>query len=952
MLNAGWPDALASRNNMCAMARSYAVRQRRRPVPARRRAGRVARPVRACVATATVALSAALPLLSGQADAQQVNAAQDAPLALTVTSVSPSYAEQGRTVTITGRVRNLAAAPASGLSVQLLSSNTQLRSRHDLEKYASGTYQPLMRAVSTTPVTLARLDAGHSWSWTVSLPVRDLALSCFGVYPLTVAVRDAALDVARDPVPLPYWPAKANSCPGQRRPQPFAISWIWPLIDVPHQGVCAGLMDNRLAASIAPDGRLGNLLAIGSRYSARAGLTWAIDPSLLDSVAAMRHSYPVGASTTCQDTDLPASPAASRWLADLLKATAGQPVFLTPFADVDVAALTRHGSQFDLDRAFAEAAHVGHQILHRNAPAPIPAGPHQLSAIAWPASGIASDEVLTILGTENVSTVILGAPAVPPVSYTPGAVASKLTRIGKQMHILLADHAITALLGSKGSAARQPGSIFGISQLYFAETAMIASEAPGTPRPIVVAPPRRWDPPRQLASNLLAETVSAPWLKPSTAGQLVKMRPERVYPSFTQSAPGAELSGRLLRRVSKLDRRLALLQSIRVQPDPALNRAVLGIESSAWRGKGARHAQALLTRMTRYVSSQLNGISIRGVSIRGGTKHVPYHVTFGGKTAPVNVVIHNALRYSVQVGLLVQADHAEVSGQSLTPITIPPGNFSSAVTLTVHVQAKQGKIRLTLVSPRGSPLAGHPLPAYPLVIIVHPTNFGTFALAVFAVALALFVTASAFRAIRNGRPAFPSAPDGGPDDPASPGALGEHARSEAPEEQVPSAASGAPAPSAPSDEPASSYLAPLAARPPPAAGPSEPSPGSGRPSLPPGAAPADSPLAGGHQPGGRPVEDGRPESASELSAWPERPPAGSAGPVPASSPSAWITPPGLRHTSEGDAAIAQEGFPDLGNRPEYTDSVGGDGSGRTSAGPSVLDQEPAAPSRRATEEPR
>jgi len=903
---------------------------------------------------ATVALSAALPLLTGQADAQ-VNAGQDAPLALTVTSVSPSYAEQGQTVTITGRVRNLAAAPASSLSVQLLSSNTQLRSRHDLEKYASGTYQPLMRAVSTTPVTLARLDAGHSWSWTVSLPVRDLALSCFGVYPLTVEVRDAALDVASDPVPLPYWPAKANSCPGQRRPQPFAISWIWPLIDVPHQGVCAGLMDNRLAASIAPDGRLGNLLAIGTRYSARAGLTWAIDPSLLDSVAAMRHSYPVGASATCQDTDLPASPAASRWLAGLLKATTGQPVFLTPYADVDVAALTRHGSQpvqSDLDRAFAEAAHVGHQILDRNAPAPIPAGPHQLSAIAWPASGIASGEVLTILGTENVSTVILGAPAVPPVNYTPGAVARKFTGTGKHLHILLADHAITALLGSKdSSAARQAGSIFGTSQLYLAETAMIASERPGTPRPIVVAPPRRWDPPRQLASNLLAETVSAPWLKPSTAGQLVRMRPERVYPSFTQSAPGAELPGRLLSRVSKLDHRLALLQSIRVHPDPALNRAVLGIESSAWRGKRARHAQALLARMTRYVNSQLNGISIRGVSIRGGTKHVPYHVTFGGKTAPVNVVIHNALRYSVQVGLLVQADHAEVSGRGLTRITIPPGNFSSAVTLTVHVRAKQGKIRLTLVSPSNSPLAGHPLPAYPLVIIVHPTNFGTFALAIFAVALALFVTASAFRAIRNGRPALPSGPDGGPDDPASPEPLGEHARSAAPEEQMPSAVSGAPAPSAASDDPAGSYLAPLAARPPPAAGPSESSLRSGRPSLPPGAAPADPPLPGGHLPAGRPVEDGRPESASELPTWAERPPAGSAGPVPASSPSAWITPPGLRHTSEGDAAIAQEGFPDLGNRPEYTDSVG-DGSGRTSAGPSVLDQEPAAPSRRATEEPR
>jgi Family of unknown function (DUF6049) len=225
---------------MCAMARSYSVRQRRRPVPASRRAGRVARPLqagrvsgplRACVATAAVALCAALLLLGGRADAQQSNAQQvtqppRGPLALTITSVSPSYAEQGGTVTITGRVRNLAATPATGLSVRLWSSKAQLGSRLDLENYASGSYLPLLQPVSAVPVTLARLDAGHSWSWTISLPVRELGLSCFGVYPLTVEASDAAFDVARDPVPLPYWPANAKSCPGQRRPQPFAISWI------------------------------------------------------------------------------------------------------------------------------------------------------------------------------------------------------------------------------------------------------------------------------------------------------------------------------------------------------------------------------------------------------------------------------------------------------------------------------------------------------------------------------------------------------------------------------------------------------------------------------------------------------------------------------------------------------------------------------------------------------
>jgi hypothetical protein len=860
--------------------------------------------VRACVATAVVALSVALPLLGGPADAQQVNAPQVAqppggPLALTVTSVSPSYAEQGRTVTIAGRVRNLAATPAAGLSVRLLSSRTPLGSRFHLENYASGNYLPLIRPVFTAPVTLARLDPGHSWNWRVSLPVRDLGLSCFGVYPLTVRVIDAAYDVASDPVPLPYWSAKANSCAGQHRPQPFPISWIWPLIDVPHQEMCAGLTDDRLATSIAPERRLGYLVAVGSRYSARAKLTWAIDPSLLDSAAAMRHSYPVGASARCRPAaELPPSPAASRWLASLLKATARQPVFLTPYADVDVAALARHGSQSDLDnldRAFAEAAQVGRRILHRTAPAPIPAKPHQLAAIAWPASGIASRTVLDDLWTNNVRTVILAAPAVSPVNYTPGAVASTLTGIGKQLRVLLASRAITAVLGSKQSTSAQAGSIFGTSQLYLAETAMIVSEAPGNRRPIVVAPPRRWDPPRQLASNLLAETVSAPWLEPSTAGQLATMPPEHVYPRLTQSAPGAELSGRLLSRVSKLDHRIALLQSIRVQHNPALSRAILGIESSAWRGKGAKHAQGLLARLTRYVNDQFNGISIRGVSGNGGIKHAAYHVTFGGKTARVNVLIHNALRYWVRVGLLVQASHAKVSGQP-KPIVIPPGSYSNPVTLTVHVEAKHGTIRLSLISPapKGSPLEGHPLPAYPLVMIVHPTNFGTFALAIFAVVLGLFVTASAFRAIRNGRPGPPLAADSGSNDPAAPAALGDSARSASPDQGTQSANPDDRARSASPDDRARS------------------------------ASPDD-----------------RARSAA------------SGGPaVPVRSPSGWISPPDLRNPATRDAAIAGGGFPDPGNWPEHTDSVGGDGSDGASAGPSVLDQESASPSRRASEEPR
>jgi len=169
-----------------------------------------------------------------------------------------------------------------------------------------------------------------------------------------------------------------------------------------------------------------------------------------------------------------------------------------------------------------------------------------------------------------------------------------------------------------------------------------------------------------------------------------------------------------------------------------------------------------------------------------------------------------------------------------------------------------------LISPDGK---GRALPAYPLVIIVHPTNFGTFALVIAAIALGLFVTASAFRAIRNGRPGPPLAADSGPDLPATPPGLGESTESASPDSRDRST------------------------------------------------------VSGGH-------------------------------PVPVRSPSGWIAPPDLPYPTTDGAAIAEGAFPDPGNWPEHTDSVDGDGSELASADPSVLDQESASPSRRATEEPR
>jgi hypothetical protein len=121
VLSTGRPEALASRNTMCAMARSHAARQLRRAA-------------RALFVTAVAGFCAALPLLSGTATAQSGSQSPSEPLALSVTSVSPAYAENGQTIPITGQIRNLASTAATGLSVQLMASRTPLGTRSNLEK--------------------------------------------------------------------------------------------------------------------------------------------------------------------------------------------------------------------------------------------------------------------------------------------------------------------------------------------------------------------------------------------------------------------------------------------------------------------------------------------------------------------------------------------------------------------------------------------------------------------------------------------------------------------------------------------------------------------------------------------------------------------------------------------------------------------------------------------------
>jgi hypothetical protein len=714
--------------------------------------------MRSCVIAAGVLAATVLPVAVGSASAAgNAQTRGQAPLAVTVTSISPSYASPGQTLVIKGRVWNGSGSTMTDLSVGLSFSNSPFGSETALENFAKGqAVVPEAPLAGIASKTIGKLRSQHGVAWKISLSVSVLRLSCFGVYPLTVGVSDAAGTLtASDPVPLPFWPSKHNSC--QAPPSPFLISWVWPLIDNPHQGPCTGLIDNSLAASLAPGGRLSNLLNVGADHETAARLTWAIDPALLDNAHTMTRAYEVGASADCtKSTSHTADANAKNWLSGLAKATAGQPVFVTSYADVDVAGLADHGDSGDLRGSFSDGWWVAARLLGRERkPAQVPAGPKQLSAVAWPAGGRASQAMLEYLGSLRTGTVIL---AMPPtqLTFTPGAVSSVVDGVGTTLKVLLADDSLSKLLASTAVNSQKTGTIFGVSQLFLAQTAMIVAEAPFDQRPIVVTPPRRWDPSRALAADLLEGTVGVPWLRPVTIGQLAK-QPAGADSSLVQPYVHPELPRKVLRQINKLDHSVSLLQSI-MPPTvkvPQLNRSDYSIESSAWVGHDAAQAQAMLTRTRAYVAKQFADLSVGGQSV--------IHVTLGGRVGSVTVSIHNSLNYAVRVGLNVTSSNNTVIATQRHRWYLVTAHSSQPLKLSVNAtQTGKATLKLKLKSPNGTLL-----PDKPLIMTISATNLGTVALVIFAAALAVFVAASAAQAIRRCRPGTGEEEE--PRDPAEPG---------------------------------------------------------------------------------------------------------------------------------------------------------------------------------------
>ncbi len=722
----------------------------------------------AAVLLAVSCLVLAVPAVQASASDIQhqspdASAADTRGIAISITGMTPQIATPTATVTVTGALANHTGSVVSGITVQAQTSTELFTGRAEMASFErSGSYPYLLRAAGNPEVT-GTVPNGATVRWSASFPASTF-YDRFGVFPVRVeAIAPRGGYTATAWSFLPYWPGGSASS----QPQQLQVAWIWPLVDAPQQGACSStLATSRLAGSVASGGRLSTLLGAGATWAQQDQLTWSIDPALLSDVSVMTHPYHTGGKATCSGRIAEkASPAASAWLSKLRTATAGQPAFLTPYANVDVAALSHAG----LDASIRTAYQLGDTIAGQVLPDTFGSnstgtGNGAVLKAAWPAGGLADAGVVTSLANDGgVGTVVLSSDELP--SSTPGydnALGRTTSGIGTSVSVLLADSGITSLLGSASPAPTEAAQ-FGFVQDFLAQTAMIASEAPNLARSLVIAPPTGWDPsPAEAAALLSISHGGAPWLRSVSLSALAtdsaKLAPT---PLPAKQVSGTELSATYLDHVRPVQASAALFTNLLYQPPAgvvtSLQAAVAATTSAAWRGSGSPGGWLAISQLAQYLND-----SEHKVQIIPGKK-----LFLAGTSGKTFVSVRNLLDLPVQVRVVATTPvGSQLVVGPFTSLLIVQARKTNSVPMPVHsTTIGTSTMQLKLVTEDGAPLTWTAQ-----LVSVEVTRFGRSLLIIIGGALGVLVLTSVFR-LRRKRKAR-AAQRGTPSDMANAGGAG------------------------------------------------------------------------------------------------------------------------------------------------------------------------------------
>ena len=632
----------------------------------------------------------AITALGGGAQVSPASAlAAGATVNVVIDEFTPVNPKSEGTLRIAGRLANATPTVVTDVRVRLRVSASPLTSRDDISVIASA---PLQLTPSTIP---SGLDAdGYSLEWTtkavtpelragseatfdLEVPMARLPLGRPGAYVVTVEA------IGRGPGDefderqgiqrtfLPWFPKSEK--------RPLQVTWLWPLSDAPARTATGTFLNDDIPTALAKSGRLGRLVELG----ASGAVSWIVDPSLLQSAAAIGDGYQVERDGTLVVGDDGANGPA--WLAALKSAvTSTSPLHTLPYANVDAAAVRRAGLATDVTQAIT----LGPRVTAESLDAP------QGEALAWmpmdgKQAGSIDRQTSNLLVKSGVRTVILSTSSMQDDGINDGI--GSLGTIAGPLTAILADDDLSRLAAS---ATPTNSQALEVRQQFLAHLAVSAS-SPNPPTSVVVAPAMRWDPSPRLIAPLLRATRTASWLTPITVDQLIKEpRSPRQRLQYSTAAKQAELGTQYLTGVRREQTRLAGLAAVLDDPTDVVEpfgQALLRAESSAWRA-APQVGSALLTSIRRDLISRTNGVHVLS---RGS-------IVFSGDVGAVPVTIENDLESAVTVGVrLIGEPAARLSSTPLESIHIEAGKRVSVNLDARVIGGDPLRARVQLLTPSG-----------------------------------------------------------------------------------------------------------------------------------------------------------------------------------------------------------------------------------------------------------
>ncbi|TDD56775.1 glycoprotein [Saccharopolyspora elongata] len=698
-------------------------------------------------ALVAVLLCAMVPLVP----APQAAAQGESPTVLDVTKITPSVVGAGSPgeVVITGRLTNTSDHQINNVEARVQRGN------------ATTTEPAVQRALRDDPATVTepaftsvadRLAPGQQIPVELRIPLtgpNSLQLSQPGVYPLLVNVNGAPSGGGRARIAQAQFLLPVLATPGgeQARPgQPTETSMLVPIVDFPRLereaigGMPAVLVDDQLSASLAPGGRLYDLV---QAVTDRAGpgspvgnaLCFAVDPDLLITARAMKDGYLVRQPDNSLVEGIGAG-AAGLWLSKLREATNGRCVMALPYADADIVALGRAGLP-DLVKGALDGASL---LRDPNILGVEPRG------LLWPVEGSLADPAIADLPR----TALLE----PRALNLPAGSLSPVRVRGQNMAAVPIDPLLTSALDPLHDtelkvttlSPPQNGQLSAQNALGALAFRATQGQVPGATS--VLAPPRRWnlrgddlrallDGMQQLHEAGLIRLTPVPEPDPATLPEADLDYPvdagsaEIPQPVLDQLAAQNFKVGDLY--VSSQEERSSPVQ--RGQVTTPLRNGLLRGTASAWRGKPDA-ARQWVDRATGAINDVLRQVRV---------EYFEGQVTrIDSADSPIPLTVVNDLPITVSVVFRIpQVPGVQVQHDFGGPVTVP-ANGRRPVWLPTNAQ-RAGKftIDVTVTTPQGGTQFDTTKR-----LQIESTNYGSLIPMLTGIAAAVLVLMSAMRIIK------------------------------------------------------------------------------------------------------------------------------------------------------------------------------------------------------------